>query len=260
MCLYAGTSIVVIKKTQKMFKIPASSLDMLETASPMVCKPPFEGMDSNKFRVISRPDECIVVLFYQRAFSNFSKCNVPVLINNKQVFFPCGEAMFKCACAAYFKNWAIFEKVFKSNNPLEAKLATRDIPDFNREEWDAVSYHVMLEVQKWKSLELEIFDSLQIIHELARKSRVDIENVIFMESTSKDTLWGTGIDTDELATIIEESNTEDILSGAIYEPSENLLGLAITTVFQEIAGKTHEAYLAEVNMTSTLFAVDPDLQ
>ena len=228
---------------------------MLETGSTMVCNPPFEGMNPKNFRVLCRPNEFIVVLFYKRAFSNFSASKVPVLINNTQVFFPCGEAMFKCACAAYFKNWDIFEKVFKSNTPLEAKNATKEIPNFKPKEWDSVSYHVMVEVQKWKSCDTEVFYSLQSIHDLAVKNQVEIENVIFMESTSNDNLWGTGIDTDDMAIIIEQSNTDDILSGSIYTPAENLLGLAITSVFQEMTGKTHDAYMSEVSMTSTLFAL-----
>jgi len=239
-----------------MFKIPSQALDVLQEGSLMTCKSAFKDMDMNKFRVISRPEECIVVLFYQRAFSNFAACGVPVLIDRKQVFFPCGEAMFKCACAAFAKDWEVFTRVFTSATPLEAKMATKKIKDFDKEGWDAISYQVMLEVQRWKACDVEIFNSLQLIHELSLKSRVKTENVIFMEATSKDALWGTGIDVQDIAPIIESSNTDDILSGSIYAPSENRLGIALTSIFQEVAGKSHEDFLSEVSMNSSLFVLD----
>lgn len=143
-----------------MFRVPKEVLLECSKKSRMQCKPslfpildfetttedgPFDLLfDSEKFVSICRPGQFMCVLFYQRAFSNFDGCPVPMKIGEFTVEPKCGEAAFKMACAAAFNDWEVFKKALYAETPKDCKKTSRAISSFVPAVWDAKAYEVCL--------------------------------------------------------------------------------------------------------------------
>jgi predicted NAD-dependent protein-ADP-ribosyltransferase YbiA (DUF1768 family) len=256
-----------------MFKIPREVLQECTEKSPMQCKPclfpvldfepttedgPFDIVyDSEKFVVVARPEEFMGVLFYQRAFSNFDSCPIPMKIQDIVIEPRCGEAAFKMACAATFGDWEVFKKAMYAETPKACKQTSRAIQGFVPAEWDAKAFEAMTHVQRWKAQNPEMFKFMKTIQGVAETALIPLESVHFFESTTNDNIWGTGVDTHPLKERILAIPMDVKASlESLHPEGKNQLGKALDVVFREISAfQTPEDYVASLDPACSLFAI-----
>ena len=261
-----------------MFQVPRHVLQECTEKSPMQCKPctfpmldfapttedgPFDIVfDTEKFVVVARPEEFVCVMFYQRAFSNFDGCPVPMKVGDFTIQPPCGEAGFKMACAATFGDWEVFKKALYAETPKACKQTSRAITGFVATEWDSRAFEAMTHVQRWKVQNPDMFNFLKTIQDVAETALVPLEKVCFFESTTNDQIWGTGVDThplkDRILALPRELGSAkfEFLAETIHPEGKNQLGRALNVVFREISPcRTLEDYVASLAHAPTLFAV-----
>ena len=236
------------------------SFPMLDFA-PTTEEGPFDIVfDSEKFVVVARPEEFVCVMFYQRAFSNFDGCPVPMKVGDITIQPPCGEAAFKMACAATFCDWEVFKKALFAETPKACKQTSRAITGFVPAEWDSRAFEAMTHVQRWKVQTPDMFNFMKTIQDVAETALVPLQKVCFFESTINDKIWGTGVDThplkDRILALPRELGPVEFDFDLLHPEGTNQLGKALNVVFREISAcSTLEDYVASLAQAPTLFAV-----
>jgi ribA/ribD-fused uncharacterized protein len=136
--------------------------------------------------------------------SNFYQ---PALFTDENIKFNCSEQFYQFKKANHFKNFKLAQKILLCKFPREQKWRGRQIHNFDQENWDEISYKVMLNAVRNK------FTKNRELGELLLRTK----DYILAES-SKDKIWGTGIaknDPDEK--IVDNWTGKSLLGDALMQ-------------------------------------------
>lgn len=145
------------------------------------------------------------IYFFGGIFSNFFFTP----ITYKGYRFPTTEHAFMWEKANRFGQIDIAQKIKEIPHPRGAKALGREIPNFNKEFWDNISYDIMLEVNmiKWR----KFISVLQLT-----------EDKVLVEASPYDKIWGVGL-SEKDPRILDDSQWkgENLLGKVIMECRNN---------------------------------------
>lgn len=227
---------------------------LLKPRAPMECRDPqfptivLTESECKTFKFFCTPTFFIIIFpkthtmhvgFFERTFSNFVRVDMEVEVGGNKIVFRCGEELFKAKCVMAHldspdneHNMKVLDAVLNAAEPKIAKKASSDIHGFKAGNWNSQSYHIMFLIQllKFTNDEFRMF-VLQLV-DIAKHFAIKPETVSFMEATSRDDLWGTGVR-------IEDVYSQICADGVANFKGRNLLGKAIGDAFVELASHNY---------------------
>lgn len=143
--------------------------------------------------------------------SNFYK--LPTTMKHKGKEFYTSEQAFMWEKAIFFKDFQTADKILNLGNkhPKEAKRLGRQVKNYNDKLWNEVRENIMFEVLMSK------FDIKDL-----KKQLLNTKDLILVEASPFDKIWGIGLDENDAKKIKEEN-----------WPGKNLLGNVLMKVRKE---------------------------
>ena len=256
---------------------------LLKPRQPMTCRAPefptiiLTESECKTFKFFQTPHFFVVVFpatrtmhcaIYKHTFSNFVGANIQLDVGGEQVSFRCGEEAFKAACAMIHldlpdissneNNLQVLETILNADEPKVAKKAGSKIKGFKQDAWNAMSFNVMRSIQMLKFGDPKFRDFALGLAQIAKDNDILIENCFFMEATSDDDLWGTGVSIDDVF-------SQTCKDGVATFKGRNLLGKAISEAFVALVSdnyvgldETMDEFVARVSSKGgfTLFELE----
>lgn len=119
-----------------------------------------------------------IYVFYRGPFSNFKKCKI---VENG-IEYTCSEQYFMAMKAKHFQDEDSYKKILESKTGSEAKKLGRKVKNFDKDEWEKVSFDYMYRANYLKFSQNP--DLCTILLET-----VDME---ICEASPTDRKWGVG--------------------------------------------------------------------
>lgn len=156
----------------------------------------------------------------ESTFSNFQQAYFTVEVvtdiktgKKESIKFSSSEQYFMYLKAFYFKDSNTMKEIIKSGKSSDDyKFLGREIKNFNKNCWDAVSYDFMLEALSFKYT--QNIDLLNIL--------LNTEDAIIVEASPYDKIWGIG-----LGKYVNNGKTHSEWDNPLKWKGLNLLGFAL---------------------------------
>lgn len=130
----------------------------------------------------------------------------------ENLMFTSAEQAFQYSKAKYFKDATRMEKIYGCSLPIEAKMESHQIKNFNPSEWSKVRVDIMKEILTLK------FQNSNLKEQL-----LDTGKLKLVEANTGDYFWGFGgSDTDKNATIESSWKGQNMLGQLLMELRETL--------------------------------------
>ena len=140
--------------------------------------------------------------------------------------------------ARIFEDNEILEKIMKSDNPKQIKDLGRKVKNFNEVVWSKVRDNIIKNGNLAKFLQ----------NENLKKFLLQTENVVIVEASPYDKIWGIGISVDDKA-----------INNPLHWKGQNLLGFALMEVRDELARvcrNDKKLNLKELHDTNSLYELN----
>lgn len=159
--------------------------------------------------IVSERETTTHLYFLRGIFSNFQRCNLVY----EGLTFPTTEHAFMWAKAKFFSDKNAMLKILKTDDPLEAKNIGREVKGYNDDQWNAVRYQFMLDINKIK---------YQLNPGLA-KELLKTGTKTLVEANPRDTIWAVGL----------HAHSREILDSSKWK-GLNLLGKLLMEIRDEL--------------------------
>lgn len=143
--------------------------------------------------------------------SNFYKSTFTSTFNNLDILveFKCNEQYFCYVKCLTFdpSNKKMLETILQENNPVKIKRLSRQIKNFDIEEWNKKKYNVML-----NGLKDKFINNPDLKHKL-----INTNNSILYEAAPRDKIWGIGYSASNAININPNLYGKNLLGKALME-------------------------------------------
>lgn len=121
-----------------------------------------------------------MLLFWGGIFSQWFRANITI----DGITFNCNEQYMMYKKALLFGDYDVAKKVLKISDPKEQKKLGREVKNFNKNTWEAVCKDIVFRANWAKFTQNEDLYTDLMSYD---------ENVIFVEASPKDKIWGIGL-------------------------------------------------------------------
>ena len=189
--------------------------------------------------VVDKANAKMYVLFYRRQWTNFAEQEVKAIQTGQFEWqVQCPEMTFKTACYAMHAELGACKEgdlinVFTASTPVEVKNSTRKIKSgkFNPALWDARSKDAMRWSVGLRLKSLTAFSQMVLYSNLAREYGIMAHDVCLIESTSRDQIWATGKDIQELVDEMTIYAGDNLYVDVVTQKGTNYLGECLNDAF-----------------------------
>lgn len=120
------------------------------------------------------------LLFWNEWPSNWT--HSPFTLN--KIKYNCVEQFMMAKKAEFFNDTKTYNKIMKASHPREQKALGREVKNYNDNKWSSVRYQIVLEGTLAKYQQ----------NESLKQKLLDTGDLIFVEASPSDTIWGIGMD------------------------------------------------------------------